>query len=97
MVTGRDGVHRHGIDGAPLGAVRCHHHVFPKASVFGVELRESPPWEPLPYVRFTALLIQRGRKTDMGTIGGTATLGWCTAPDCPVPGLQQLVEIAIGI
>ena len=50
--------------------------LFLEASVFGVELRESPRWEPPPYVWFTALLIQRGRKTDMGTIGGTATLLW---------------------
>ena len=33
----------------------------------------------------------------MGTVGGTATPGRRTTPICPVPGLQRLVEIAIGI
>jgi hypothetical protein len=36
----------------------------------------------------TTLLIQRGRKTGMGTVRGTATPGRCTAPTCPVPGLN---------
>ena len=48
--TVNGGVHRPVCNGAPPGVVRCHCHVFPKAGVFGVELRGSPPWAPPPYV-----------------------------------------------
>ena len=34
VVTGRDGVHCHVLDGAPLLAVRCHHHFLTEARTY---------------------------------------------------------------